>query len=139
MRLLVVDQSRILQWLVRHEFPDGLDIASAQSLDEAERILEALPPDAAVVSLPPAELPWRAFQHRCAAHVPPIEAGTLDGEVRAVSGVAVVPVPEPVPVPELTVVPCVEGGTVEVVASAPVASSFDELHPPSTRSPVRTR
>jgi DNA-binding NarL/FixJ family response regulator len=71
-RLLVVDQSLILQWLVRHEFPDGLEIASARNLDEAQRFLDALPPDAAVVSLPPAELPWRDFQHRCASHVPPI-------------------------------------------------------------------
>ncbi len=75
MRLLVVDQSLILQWLVRHEFPDGLEIASAQSLQEAEALLAAdaaNAPDAAVVSLPPARLPWREFQHRCAAHVPPI-------------------------------------------------------------------
>lgn len=75
MRLLVVDQSLILQWLVRHEFPDGLEIASAQSLHEAEALLAAdapHAPDAAVVSLPPARLPWREFQHRCAAHVPPI-------------------------------------------------------------------
>ena len=75
MRLLVVDQSLILQWLVRHEFPDGLEIASAQSLAEAETLLAAEgreAPDAAVVSLPPARLPWREFQHRCATHTPPI-------------------------------------------------------------------
>ena len=75
MRLLVVDQSLILQWLVRHEFPDGLEIASAQSLQEAETLLAAEgceAPDAAVVSLPPARLPWREFQHRCATHTPPI-------------------------------------------------------------------
>ncbi len=75
MRLLVVDQSLILQWLVRHEFPDGLEIASAQNLAEAEALLAADGPNAphaAVVSLPPARLPWRDFHHRCAAHVPPI-------------------------------------------------------------------
>ena len=72
MRLLVVDQSLILQGLVRHEFPDGLEIASAQDLHEAEELLAAEPPDAAVVSLPPARLPWREFQHRCASHEPPI-------------------------------------------------------------------
>lgn len=75
MRLLVVDQSLILQWLVRHEFPDGLEIASAQSLQEAEALVAAeglAAPDAALVSLPPARLPWREFQHRCATHSPPI-------------------------------------------------------------------
>lgn len=75
MRLLVLDQSLILQWLVRHEFPDGLEVLSAQNLHEAEQILAAEPPvgvDAAIVSLPPAQLPWREFQHRCATHAPPI-------------------------------------------------------------------
>ncbi len=41
MRLLVLDQSLILQWLVRHEFPDGLEILSAQDLREAEPFLAA--------------------------------------------------------------------------------------------------
>lgn len=72
MRLLVVDQSLILQWLVQHEFPDGLEVASARSLQEAEQLLAFNPPDAAIVSLPPAQLPWREFQRRCATHVPPI-------------------------------------------------------------------
>lgn len=75
MRLLVLDQSLILQWLVRHEFPDGVEILSAQDLREAEPFLAAPPPlaaDAAVVSLPPAHIPWREFQHRCATHAPPI-------------------------------------------------------------------
>jgi DNA-binding response OmpR family regulator len=71
-RLLVLDQSLILQWLVRHEFPDGLEILSAQDLHEAELLLASEPLDAAVVSLPPAQLPWGAFQHRCATHAPPI-------------------------------------------------------------------
>ncbi len=72
MRLLVLDQSLILQWLVRHEFPDGLEILSAQDLREAELLLAVQPPDAAVVSLPPAQIPWREFQRRCATHAPPI-------------------------------------------------------------------
>jgi DNA-binding response OmpR family regulator len=71
-RLLVLDQSLILQWLVRHEFPDGVEILSAQDLHEAEQILAQEPLDAAVVSLPPAQLPWGEFQHRCATHAPPI-------------------------------------------------------------------
>lgn len=86
MRLLVLDQSLILQWLVRHEFPDGLEVASARSLHEAEQLLVADPPDAAVVSLPPAQLPWQEFQHRCATHVPPIPVlyeSCVDTDARA--------------------------------------------------------
>jgi DNA-binding NtrC family response regulator len=85
-RLLVVDQSLILQWLVRHEFPDDLEVASARSLHEAEQLLAANPPDAAVVSLPPAQLPWHEFQHRCATHVPPIPVlyeSCVDADARA--------------------------------------------------------
>lgn len=88
MRLLVVDQSSILQWLVRHEFPDGLEIATARNLVEAEAQLaeETNAPDAALVSLPPARLPWRDFQHRCAVHVPPIPVlyeSCIDADARA--------------------------------------------------------
>ena len=72
MRLLVLDQSRILQWLVLHEFPEGLEVLAVQSFDDAERLLAEDPPDAAVVSLPPAQLPWRDFQHLCARRDPPI-------------------------------------------------------------------
>jgi len=86
-RLLVLDQSLILQWLVRHEFPDGLEILSAQDLHEAEQILAREPLDAAVVSLPPAQLPWGEFQHRCATHAPPIPVlyeTCLDVDARAI-------------------------------------------------------
>ncbi len=74
-RLLVLDQSLILQWLVRHEFPDGLEILSAQDLHEAEQILAREPP---VPSTPPSSVsrrrscPGASFQHRCATHAPPI-------------------------------------------------------------------
>ncbi len=87
MRLLVLDQSLILQWLVRHEFPDGVEILSAQDLHQAEELLAAETPDAAVVSLPPAQIPWREFQHRCASHSPPIPVlyeTCLDIDARAI-------------------------------------------------------
>ena len=72
MRLLVLDQSQLLPWLVGYEFPAGLEIQSVRSLREAERVITTTPPDAALVSLPPACLPWREFQHLCASRQPPI-------------------------------------------------------------------
>ena len=73
MRLLVIDSSRILPWLLDHEFPhDGLEVDCVQSLSEAETLLRAIPVDAALVSLPPADLPLREFQLACARHAPPI-------------------------------------------------------------------
>lgn len=72
MRVLVLDPSRILTYLVRHETPPEVEVEEAASLDEAERRLREDPPDAAVVSLPPAHLPWRSFQHLCASRRPPV-------------------------------------------------------------------
>ncbi len=57
---------------MRHETPEGVEVEEAESLDEAERRVRESPPDAAVVSLPPAHLPWRSFQHLCASLKPPV-------------------------------------------------------------------
>jgi DNA-binding NtrC family response regulator len=70
-RLLVLDPSHILPWIVRHDRPD-LEVEEAADLDEAVRRVAHDPPDAAVVSLPPARLPWHDFQHLCASRVPAV-------------------------------------------------------------------
>jgi len=72
MRVLVVDSSGLLPWVVRHAAPPGVDIDAANDLAGAERLLHERPPDAVVVSVPPAHLPWCSFQHRCATARPPI-------------------------------------------------------------------
>ena len=74
MRLLVLDQSRILPWIVEHGLaaePD-IDVEAVACLREAEEILRCRPPGAAVVSVPPAQLDWRKFQHLCALCTPPV-------------------------------------------------------------------
>ncbi len=71
-RLLVLDESPLLAWTVERLCPPGTDVASAHSLDEARQLLEEAPPDAAVVSVPPASLPWSDFQRLCATHRPPV-------------------------------------------------------------------
>ena len=73
MRLLVIDQSRILPWVLSHEFPDrGLEIECVQSLCGAQALLADGAIDAALVSVPPADLPLAEFQRSCAHHEPPI-------------------------------------------------------------------
>ena len=57
---------------MRHETPAEVEVEEASTLDEAERRVRESPPDAAVVSLPPAHLPWRSFQHLCASRKPPV-------------------------------------------------------------------
>jgi len=72
MRLLVLDQNQLLSWVVRHELTGGVEVVAVRTLEEAAHELRERPPDAAVVSLPPAHLPWREFQHLCATRQPPV-------------------------------------------------------------------
>lgn len=72
MRLLVIDESRVLPWVVEHLAPPGVAVAVALDFDEAEQVIREHRTDAVVVSLPPAQLPWREFQRLCASQRPPV-------------------------------------------------------------------
>jgi DNA-binding NtrC family response regulator len=71
-RLLVIDESRVLPWVVERLAPPGVAVEVALDFDEAERVIREHRPDAAVVSIPPAQLPWREFQHLCGSQQPPV-------------------------------------------------------------------
>jgi hypothetical protein len=71
-RLLVVDSNPLLGWQLRHELPADVEVERVGDFSSAARRLREDPPDAAVVSLPPAELPWREFQHLCATRRPAV-------------------------------------------------------------------
>jgi hypothetical protein len=71
-RLLVVDPSGILAWLVEHAVSPAVEVEAVTSLEEAERVVRERPPEGAVVSMSHAELPWARFQHLCASSHPPI-------------------------------------------------------------------
>lgn len=72
MRLLVLDDSPLLSWLIRHELAGEAEVEVVGDFECAERRLIERPPAAVVVNLPPAELPWRRFQHLCATRRPPV-------------------------------------------------------------------
>ena len=72
LRLLVVDEYRLLAWMVEQLSPPGTQIRGTASFEEARRIVLENPPDAAVVSLTPARLPWREFQQLCASRERPV-------------------------------------------------------------------
>lgn len=73
MRVLVVDESRVLSWVVSRLAGPEVDIDPVDSFEEAlERVSSGAPIDAAVVSLTPARLPWRAFQRACAERRPQV-------------------------------------------------------------------
>ena len=72
MELLVLDGSLVLPSLVRRLAPPGVDVESASSFDEARQRLRRRPPQALIVNLTPAELPWQEIQAFCQEHSPPI-------------------------------------------------------------------
>ncbi|MFN7943451.1 MAG: hypothetical protein U0X73_17800 [Thermoanaerobaculia bacterium] len=68
----MLDPSGLLPWVVRHEAPPGVEVEAVSSFEAAEQIVSDRPPDAAVVSVPPARLPWRSFQRLCASCHPAV-------------------------------------------------------------------
>jgi len=71
-RLLVLDDNPLLEWTVVRLCPPGTELAIARSFEEARRLVLEAPPDAAVVSVPPADLPWSEFQRLCSTRCPPV-------------------------------------------------------------------
>lgn len=108
MRVLVLDYSGILPWILAHAGGAGDEVEAVVSLEEAERAVRERPPDAAVVSMTPAELPWGRFQHLCAAQDPPVpvlwescvHAGPREAGIDPDDGIALF-LPKPVPRAEL--------------------------------------
>lgn len=72
MHLLVLDGSRVLHSLVKRLAPEGVAVETAANFDEARQRLIDHPPQAMIVNLTPAELPWRELQSLCQGHSPPI-------------------------------------------------------------------
>lgn len=72
MRLLLLDDSRVLPWLVRRMVPPGVQVQVTHSFSDALRRISEDPPEAIMVNLPLAKLPWRRFHEMCTGHQPPI-------------------------------------------------------------------
>lgn len=107
-RLLVLDQSRILPWRIGREAGEAVEIVPAFELRDAERLIREDPPDAAVVSLTPAQIDWRGFQLLCSSCRPPIPVlyescvhhAPAELGLRAADGYAAF-LPKPAPLAEL--------------------------------------
>ena len=72
LRVLVVDESRVLPWLVRRLAGNRIEVLEADCYRDALALVERHPVDAAIVSVTPAYLPWREFQCACARRRPAI-------------------------------------------------------------------
>jgi DNA-binding NtrC family response regulator len=72
LNILVVDESRVLPWLVKRLARDRVEVLEADSFDDAMAMVSQRAIDAAIVSVTPAFIPWRDFQGACAARSPAI-------------------------------------------------------------------
>ena len=72
MRLLVLDGSRVVGHLVRRFVPDDVDVKCVDSFDLVIDELLHHAPDAVIVDVTPAALPWHRVQEICHQHEPPI-------------------------------------------------------------------
>ena len=81
---------------MEHLCPKGTEVVGFTSFDDACRAMLENPPDAVVVSITSAHLPWRAFRDVCKSQTPAVpvlyescvfsnaeEAGLEPGETRA--------------------------------------------------------
>ena len=71
-RVLVVDSSKLMAWLVGAVAPDMIDVRHASSLAEAREELTARPPHAAMLHLTHAHVHWQELADLCRNHKPPI-------------------------------------------------------------------
>jgi len=71
-RLLLVDGSDLMGWLVEHLIPSNVNIVRATSFSQADQLLREQPPDVAVFNLTPRHLDWRFLLDRCIHHEPVI-------------------------------------------------------------------
>lgn len=72
MRLLVLDGSSVLRNLVMRLVPNGVEVETAATFDEARSRIEGDPPNAVIINVTPSDLPWRGIQALCHDHEPPI-------------------------------------------------------------------
>jgi DNA-binding response OmpR family regulator len=62
----------VLLALVKRLAPEGVQVESAATFDDALKILALRPPQALIVNLTPADLPWDELQRLCERRSPPI-------------------------------------------------------------------
>jgi DNA-binding NtrC family response regulator len=70
--ILVLDGSRVLLTLVKRLAPPGVEVEFAATFDEALKRLALRPPQALIVDLTPADLPWAELHRLCSKYDPPI-------------------------------------------------------------------
>lgn len=71
-RVLVVDGSELMGWLVQHLVPRYVEVVRASTFNEATSLLADDPPGAAIFNLTPSNLNWDQLVEICCRHDPPV-------------------------------------------------------------------
>jgi two-component SAPR family response regulator len=71
-RILVVDGSQLMGWLVDSLTPASVCVQQTTSFDEAMGLLRSHPPHAAIFNIGPSDLPWAELHTICDSHKPRI-------------------------------------------------------------------
>jgi len=72
MRLLVLDGSNVLPFIVTRLVPDDVQVETVKTFDEARARIQDDSPDAVIINVFPSDLPWTDLQALCHGHNPPI-------------------------------------------------------------------
>lgn len=81
MRLMVADGSQLMARLVEKLVPEDVEVVEVGRLAEAREVLEALQPDAAIITIAPSHGDWNQLVGLCRSEVPPVPfvlCSTLD-------------------------------------------------------------
>ena len=71
-RVLVVDGSQLMGWLVDSLTPESVDVRQTTCFAEAKDLLITDSPDAAIFNIGPSDLPWGDLHAICDSHDPRI-------------------------------------------------------------------
>lgn len=71
-RVLVVDGSELMGWLVQHLVPRHVEVVRAATFSEANSVLSHDPPGAAIFNITPSNLNWQQLVEICCRQDPPV-------------------------------------------------------------------
>ena len=72
MRIAILDGSPVTAWTITRLLPEGVDYEVLPTFEAADRVLSESPPDAILIGITAAHLPWERLLDLCESHCPEI-------------------------------------------------------------------
>jgi len=72
MRIAILDGSPVTAWTITRLLPAGVEFEILPSFEAASRVLSESPPDAILIGITNAHLPWNRLVDLCESHCPQI-------------------------------------------------------------------